>query len=79
MNGNSRSAWSTGSSVAARRSSAAQDGVPDRRHPFARPTLDVAEPTWEQAIVALAAKVRQTYGDHRAGVPRPRSGHSGIP
>lgn len=30
------------------------------------PSLDVAEPTWEDAIVALAAKVRQSYGDDRA-------------
>jgi hypothetical protein len=33
------------------------------------PTLDVAEPTWEQAIVALAAKVRQAYGDAGRGCP----------
>jgi hypothetical protein len=32
------------------------------------PSLDVAEPTWEQAIVALAAKVRQRYGDDRARI-----------
>jgi hypothetical protein len=35
------------------------------------PSLDVAEPTWEEAIVALAAKVRQRYGDDRARVPEP--------
>jgi hypothetical protein len=35
--------------------------------------LDVAGPTWEEAIVALAAKVRQRYGDDRARVPEPRS------
>ncbi len=35
---------------------------------------DVAKPTWEEAIVALAAKVRQRYGDDRARVPEPRSG-----
>jgi hypothetical protein len=35
------------------------------------PSLDVAEPTWEEAIVALAAKVRQRYGDNRARVPEP--------
>jgi hypothetical protein len=33
------------------------------------PSLDVAEPTWEDAIVALAAKVRERYGDDRARVP----------
>ncbi len=33
------------------------------------PGLDVAEPTWEEAIVVLAAKVRQRYGDDRARVP----------
>ncbi len=38
------------------------------------PGLDVAEPTWEEAIVTLAAKVRQRYGDDRARVPEPRSG-----
>jgi hypothetical protein len=32
------------------------------------PGLDVAEPTWEQAIVALAAKVRRAYGDDRSRV-----------
>jgi len=37
------------------------------------PSLDVAEPTWEEAIVALAAKVRQRYGDDRAQVPEPQS------
>jgi hypothetical protein len=42
------------------------------------PTLDVAEPTWEQAIVALAAKVRQAYGDDRARLPGPRSDHTDI-
>jgi hypothetical protein len=36
------------------------------------PSLDVAEPTWEEAIVALAAKVRQRYGDDRAQVPEPQ-------
>jgi hypothetical protein len=36
------------------------------------PSLDVAEPTWEEAIVALAAKVRQRYGDDRARVPEPQ-------
>ncbi|HUZ35692.1 MAG TPA: hypothetical protein VMV17_05130 [Streptosporangiaceae bacterium] len=35
------------------------------------PSLDVAEPTWEQAIVSLAAKVRHAYGDDRARVPEP--------
>ena len=35
-------------------------------------SLDVAEPTWEEAIVALAAKVRQRYGDDRARVPEPQ-------
>jgi hypothetical protein len=30
------------------------------------PRLDVSAPSWEQAIVALAAKVRQHYGDDRA-------------
>jgi hypothetical protein len=35
------------------------------------PSLDVAEPAWEEAIVALAAKVRQRYGDDRARVPEP--------
>jgi hypothetical protein len=37
------------------------------------PSLDVAEPTWEEAIVALAAKVRQRYGDDRAQVPEPQT------
>jgi hypothetical protein len=37
------------------------------------PSLDVVEPTWEEAIVALAAKVRQRYGDDRAQVPGPQS------
>jgi hypothetical protein len=37
------------------------------------PSLDVAQPTWEEAIVALAAKVRQRYGDDRAQVPEPQS------
>jgi hypothetical protein len=32
------------------------------------PRLDVAEPTWERAIVALAAKVRRAYGDDRSRV-----------
>ena len=33
------------------------------------PSLDVAGPTWEEAIVALAKKVRQRYGDDRARGP----------
>jgi hypothetical protein len=33
------------------------------------PSLDVTEPTWEEGIVALAAKVRRRYGDDRARVP----------
>ncbi len=37
------------------------------------PNLDVAEPTWEEAIVTLAAKVRQRYGDDRARVHAPWS------
>jgi|HubBroStandDraft_2_1064218.scaffolds.fasta_scaffold87305_3 hypothetical protein len=37
------------------------------------PSLDVAGPTWEKAIVALAARVRERYGDDRARVPRPWS------
>jgi hypothetical protein len=32
------------------------------------PNLDVSAPTWEEAIVALAAKVRQRYGDDRTRV-----------
>ena len=39
------------------------------------PSLDVARPTWEEAIVALAAKVRERYGDDRARVPKPWSSH----
>jgi hypothetical protein len=39
------------------------------------PNLDVARPTWEEAIVALAAKVRERYGDDRARVPKPWSSH----
>lgn len=35
------------------------------------PGLDVVEPTWERAIVALAAKVRRAYGDDRARVCDP--------
>jgi hypothetical protein len=35
------------------------------------PDLDVAEPTWEQAIVTLAARTRQRYGEDRAQVPAP--------
>jgi hypothetical protein len=31
-----------------------------------RAAVSEAEPTWEEAIVALAAKVRQRYGDDRA-------------
>jgi hypothetical protein len=38
------------------------------------PNLNVAKPTWEEAIVALAAKVRQRHGDDRARGPEPRSG-----
>ena len=53
------------------------DLVPERLRvggtPSHDPSLDVAEPTWEEAIVALAAKVRQRYGDDRAQVPEPRS------
>jgi hypothetical protein len=30
----------------------------------------VAGPTWEEAIVALAANVRERYGDDRARVPK---------
>jgi hypothetical protein len=37
------------------------------------PSLDVTEPTWEEAIVTLSAKVRQRYGDDRARVPAPWS------
>ena len=33
------------------------------------PRLDVIEPTWKGAVVALAAKVRLIYGDDRAHVP----------
>jgi hypothetical protein len=35
----------------------------------------VARPTWEEAIVALAAKVRERYGDDRARVPKPWFSH----
>lgn len=38
------------------------------------PGLDVAEPTWERAIVALAGKVHRGYGDDRARVPYLSSG-----
>jgi hypothetical protein len=40
-------------------------------NPSHDPSLDVAEPTSEEAIVALAAKVRQRYGDDRARVAEP--------
>ena len=43
------------------------------------PSLDVTGPTWEQAIMALAAKVRQRYGDDRARVPQPCSGQKPEP
>jgi hypothetical protein len=39
------------------------------------PSLNVAGPTWEEAIVAMAAKVRQRYGDDRARVPGLWSSH----
>jgi hypothetical protein len=39
------------------------------------PSLDVARPTWEEAIVALAAKVRERYGDDRARVSKPWCSH----
>jgi len=42
------------------------------------PSLDVARPTWEKAIGALAAKVRERYGDDRARVPRQWSSHDNI-
>ena len=42
--------------------------------PSRDPNLDVTEPTWEEAIVVLAAKVHQRYGDDRARVAEPRSG-----
>ncbi len=57
--------------VAAGRPGAAQDGLRVGDTPSHDPSLDVAEPTWEEAIVALAAKVRQRYGDDRARVPEP--------
>lgn len=41
------------------------DGTPSHD-----PSLDVARPTWEEAIVALAANVRERYGDDRARVPK---------
>src|SRR5260370_1139172 len=41
----------------------------DRAEGWARTGAAVAETTWEEAIVALAAKVRQRYGDDRARVP----------
>jgi len=37
------------------------------------PGLDLAEPTWEEAIVAPAAKVSQRYGDNRARALEPPS------
>jgi hypothetical protein len=39
------------------------------------PSLDVARPTWEEAIVALAANVRERYGDDRARVSKSWSSH----